>query len=280
MTQTELGILFHELKMIFAIVRLVDVSMTTQYTVSQTGEITQEPYKCYAVWNRKKRCENCISAKAFCQKQMMTKFEFIDSDVYFVISKYIEVNAIPYILEMVTKVTDQTLFGAYGRNSFIDTINAYNKKLYVDVLTGAYNRQYYNEQLSGLMKINAVAMLDVDNFKMINDNYGHPIGDFILQEIVRKIQAILCGFGAIVRFGGDEFVLTFQEISEQALLETLETIRKTVSEIRLNEYPELRTSISIGAVYCSEKATAFLDEADKALYMAKKEKNRIKVKVK
>ena len=279
MTLSALNGLFHELETIFSVVRLVDVSMTTQYYLNQKGEIIQGAYRCYATWHRNKRCENCISAKAFHQKCMMTKFEFIDRGIYFVIAKYIEVENIPYVLEMVTKVTDHTLFEAYGRSSFIKTINSYNERLYIDVLTGAYNRQYYNEQLKGLPKINAVAMIDVDSFKQINDNFGHSTGDFVLQEIVKRMQSLLCNLGAVVRFGGDEFILTFQGVSKQTFIETLETIRKVVSKIRLKEHPKLRTSLSIGAVYCAEKATDWLDEADKALYVAKKEKNKIKVKI-
>lgn len=279
MTLAELEILFRELKTIFSVVRLVDVSMMTQYTINQKNEIVSEPYKCYAVWNRNERCENCISAKAFQKKCMMTKFEFIDSGVYFVIAKYIELENSPYVLEMVTEITDQTLFGAYGRNSFINTINSYNQRLYIDAVTGAYNRQYYNEQLKGLPKINAIAMLDVDSFKQINDTFGHSTGDLVLKKIVSMIRSLICGQGAVVRFGGDEFILTFQGVSEQIFGETLEAIRKSVSEIRIKEHPELRTSLSIGAVYCSEKATDWLEEADKALYIAKKEKNKMKVKI-
>lgn len=275
MTHAEIGVAIRELKNIFDIVRLVDVSMMTQYTVDEAGNIVQEPYQCYAIWNRGTRCENCISAKAFAQKCQMTKFEFIDNEIYFVISKYTEVDDIPYMLEMVIKITDQTLFGAYGRNGFINTINSYNQKLYVDPLTGAYNRQYYNEQLSGLPKINAVAMLDVDNFKTINDSYGHPTGDLILQKIVRQIQCRIADSGAVVRYGGDEFILTFHRISEEKLSEMLEEIRSSISSFRSEEFPQLKISISIGAVFCSEKATELLHEADKALYQAKKEKNRV-----
>lgn len=279
MTHAEVQVLLRELKLIFDVVRLVDVSMTTQYLLSETGEFVAQPYACYVVWNRDRRCENCISAKALCRKSTMTKFEFIDSDVYFVTAKYVEVEGVSYVLEMVTKVTDQTLFGAYGHSEFIQAIQAYNQKLYVDGLTGAYNRHYYEEQLSGLPKLCAVAMVDVDHFKELNDRYGHLAGDFVLQEIVKRTQALVAGLGAVVRFGGDEFLLTFQDISEETLPERLEAIRRAVSEIRMEEYPELRTTVSIGAVYCGGYAAARLEEADQALYRSKSQKNKVTVEV-
>ncbi len=279
MTRTEIAALICELKKVFDVVRLVDGSMTTQYSVRQTGEMIPEPYECYAVWNRNRRCENCISAKAFIGKCKMTKFEFIEHDVHFVVSQYVTVEDTPYVLEIVEKVSDQTLFGAYGRNDFVDAINAYNQKLYLDVLTGSYNRQYYNEQLCGLPQINAVAMVDVDNFKQINDSYGHPAGDIVLQEVVKAIRLCIGSSDAVIRFGGDEFVLTFQQASEQTLCEKLEAVRKAVGQIRIEEHPALRTTISIGAVYCAGKACDQLREADKALYLAKKEKDRIKVNI-
>lgn len=279
MTFAEIGILTSGLKTIFDVVRLVDVTMTTQYSVSPAGEITWEPYQCYAVWNYQRRCENCISAKAFSQKCQMTKFEFIDDQIFFVVSKYVEVENEPYMLEMVMKVNDQTLLGAYGQNQFIQTINAYNKKLYTDTLTGAYNRQYLNEQLSGLSKINAVAMIDVDNFKMVNDRFGHAAGDLVLQEIVKLLRSLTRSSDAVVRYGGDEFIVTFHGITEQTLRERLESMRKAVYEFRASQYPDLRVSLSIGAVLCTEKAIAHLEEADQALYEAKKEKNKVEMRM-
>ena len=76
-----------------------------------------------------------------------------------------------YVLAMVTLITDEALFSAYGNNEFVETINRYNRKLYTDPLTGVYNRRYYEEQLSGLSKEFSIAMLDVDDFKNINDTY-------------------------------------------------------------------------------------------------------------
>lgn len=279
MTLEEVGALCQSLEMMFDLVRLVDVSMTTQYSVTPFGDLQRAPYACYAVWNRSKRCENCVSARAFAQKRKMTKFEFIDKDAYFVVAQYVEVEGDPYVLEAVTMVSDETLLGAYGKNSFIHTINEYNKKLYTDPLTGAYNRQYFTEQLSGLPKINAVAMVDVDLFKQINDTYGHAVGDVVLTEVVSRIQDLIRESDAVIRYGGDEFLLTFHGIKAQVLPERLESIRRAVENLRLEEYPELRVTLSIGAVFRGERAADYLEEADKALYQAKTERNKVEITV-
>ena len=265
-------------KKIFDTVRLVDVSMTTECLISDDGKIEESPYQCYAVWNKNKRCENCISAKAFALKSKLTKFEFVENEVYFVISVYIEVEGTPYMLELISKLNDETLFGAFGKDKFIQSIENHNKKLYIDALTGAYNRHYYDEQLRTLNRINSVVMIDADNFKHVNDTFGHAIGDFVLKEIVKVIFSYIRTSDAVIRWGGDEFLLVFQGIKRNILAERLEGIRQTVSTIRNGEHYELKVSISMGAVYSSEPTTDLFDFADKALYEAKERKNCIIIK--
>jgi len=265
-------------KKIFDIVRLVDVSMTIQYTVLEDGTIEQQPHECYAVWNKNSRCENCISAKALALKSKLTKFEFVNDEIYFVISIYTEVDDTVYMIEMVSHLDDETLFGAYGKNEFIQTIETYNKKLYRDVLTGAYNRRYYHEQLRQLYDINSIVMLDADDFKNINDTYGHSIGDFVLKEIVRISSSCIRSCDYIVRLGGDEFLLLFRNISLEILNDNLKTINRTISSIHADKHPELRVSASIGAVYSTGPAADLIDYADNALYEAKRRKNCIVIK--
>ena len=86
MTKQELGEMVQHLKMVFDEVRLVDVTEAQGYTVCCTGEIEPQDCACYAIWSKSKRCENCISAKAFAEKTRLTKFEFLDDRVFHVIS--------------------------------------------------------------------------------------------------------------------------------------------------------------------------------------------------
>ena len=278
MTREKIVRLVRELKEVFDIVRLVDVALNTQYRVTDEGEIIKEPYLCYAVWKKDRRCENCISAKVFARKTKLTKFEFVDHQIYFVTSMYVEVEDVPYALEMVLHVTDETLFAAYGKEKFTESISGYNRKLYVDPLTGAYNRRYYEEQLQALEDGCSIAMADVDNFKEINDCFGHRAGDLALQAVVDAISAGIRNTDAVVRYGGDEFLLIFGKIPQDSFARRLEDIRECVNRITLNDYPSLRLSISIGGDYCPGKDIDRIQEADRLLYKAKKKKNCVELK--
>lgn len=262
------------LQELFEVARLVDVTMTFQLALNDTcDDLVETVYDCYAVWNKGHRCENCVSAMAFRKKNKTTKFEFIDNDVYYVVAKYVEVETKPYILELVTKVNDETLFGAYGKDNIVNTITSFNKKLYVDPLTKAYNRNYYDTQLVGLSKTKAVAMMDIDHFKTVNDTYGHATGDLVLQKVIGTILSHVRTSDSVIRYGGDEFLIMFNDIKEEFLKTKLEELRKSVEELTFEDYPDLKTSISIGGVFCETCDKSVVAAADERLYAAKKQRN-------
>lgn len=277
MRREEMFALLRELKMVFDIVRLVDASATTQFWLDEAGEIREEPYQCYAVWKKSGRCEDCISARALRQKNKQVKFEFVDQNIYYVISMYVEVDGMPYALEMVSQVTSETFFGAYGKNEFVESITNYREKLYLDPLTGAYNRRYYEEMLRDLPGLCAVAMIDVDEFKRINDTFGHPAGDQALKAIVKAITSYTRNSDAVVRYGGDEFLIVFQEITRDSFAKRLEMIREAVSRIVLEGYTALHLTVSIGGRYCGKEASDAVREADVLLYQAKLNKNNVQM---
>ncbi len=275
MTKTETERLISELKRVFDIVRFVDVAETKQVLLDDNGEFREEVRHCYETWNKETRCENCISSKAFAKKEKMTKFEFVDRDVYHVVSMYIEVDAKPYMLEMVTKITDETLFGAYGKNDFVETITGYNRKLYIDPLTETYNRRYYEEQLCGLGTVDAIAMIDVDDFKKINDTFGHGAGDTTLKKVADILLSHTRENDAVVRYGGDEFLMLFRRIPEQVFFDRLKETGRAVNEAVFEACPGMTVSVSIGGVYCKKRAGDAFPEADRLLYVAKTTKNDV-----
>lgn len=275
-TKKEVIELINHCKEIFEVARLVNVGMTHQLDVNKTGDdFIEDDYNCYAVWHKEHRCEHCVSAMAFKNQNKQTKFEFIEDDIYYVVAKYIIMEGKPFMLELVTKIDDSTLFGAYGKDKFVETITSYNKTLYMDPLTHAYNRNYYDSQLVGLSRVKAVAMLDIDHFKEVNDTYGHDAGDVVLKTIIEKILSKVRTSDSVVRYGGDEFIIMFEQMDENLFETRLNDIREAVSKIKFPGYPDIKTSISIGGVLCDLCDKGVMLTADERLYKAKQTRNTV-----
>lgn len=263
---------FKQLKDLFDKVRIVDVNHTKCRNLEENYEGI-----CYEIWNKEHRCENCIAAKVLSSKKQLSKYEFIDDEPYYVIAKYIELDGKPYILELVNKVDDSVLLDSYGKSNFAASIRNYNNKLYMDSLTEAYNRNYLDEQLVNLDGISAIAMVDIDNFKQVNDLYGHDAGDKALQKLVSVIKSCIRKYDTVVRLGGDEFLVIFDSIPNDKLFMRLDSIRSKVEMAVCDDYPDLHITISIGGVKTTDCGVESRKLADKALYEAKKTKNSVKV---
>lgn len=274
MTKTEAVELIRHLRMVFDVVRLVDTGAGVQYSLDSREEPAAEP--CCALWGRRERCENCIAARAAAQKGKLSKFEFTGGEVYHVTVMYLEVEETPLVLEMALRVTDDALLSARGQSQVAEAINGYNRRLYLDALTGAYNRRYYEDQMAALGTSRAAAILDVDDFKQINDTYGHPVGDMALKAIVEATLSCVRSTDIVIRYGGDEFLILFQSIPKDTFAARLETIRAAVRSIVLEEQPELRLSVSIGGIYRDRDDMDLLRKADELLYRAKEEKNAVR----
>ena len=111
-------------------------------------------------------------------------------------------------------------------------------------------------------------MIDVNDFKQINDNYGHLMGDKVLREIAAAIKLGTNERGKVVRFGGDEFVIVFEDIDKKNLQDILQKISNNVSNIETDQMPT-KTTISIGAVCGDGDVYDLIDRADKVMYQMK-----------
>ena len=105
---------------------------------------------------------------------------------------------------------------------------AFKEELYRDSLTGAYNRRYYEEVVRKTIGPAGVALLDVDNFKICNDTYGHYAGDMALKTAANTIQSCIRESDLLIRYGGDEFLLVLPGIPGDFLQTKLEQIRTAV----------------------------------------------------
>lgn len=168
-----------------------------------------------------------------------------------------------------------TYIGAAGQADPAEQFFDYHHDLYHDVLTNAYNRRFFEKQLRKLMEVDAIAMLDLDQFKQINDVYGHQAGDDALRILVSAVTACVRNRNdALVRYGGDEFLLIFPHIPEHVFIKRLEQIRATVQALHMIEYPDLHLTVSIGGVYGACPLDPGIRQADKLLYQAKECRNK------
>ena len=146
--------------------------------------------------------------------------------------------------------------------------------LYTDSLTEVYNRRYYDEQFRDSDDIEAVVVIDVDSFKHINDHYGHHAGDIVLRRIAKTVSSCVRKTDAVIRYGGDEFVIIFHRLPGDIFRKKLEEIRAAVDRLTIAEHPGLHVSVSLGGAYGVGKTTELFETADRLMYQAKKSKNK------
>ena len=262
--------LLERLKGIFDIVRLVDPESTKVLSLGKDGRLTEMPGICHMVWNKSGRCENCISSKALARKESLNKIEFKDDQAYFVMAKYVEVGGRGCVLEMVSKLSDGRWLDMGGRRMLLDRGSNFDRSAFVDSLTGAYSRQYFECFLAESEQVEGVVMIDVDRFKEVNDRFGHLVGDKALQSVAQSILSNLRQTDVLVRYGGDEFLLLVPHIRPGE--HVIQRVREAAASARVEGYPELELSASVGGVCGVHPLTEAIRQADVKMYQNKVER--------
>ena len=258
------------LKGFFDIVRLVDPENTKVLSLGKDGRLTEMPGTCHMVWNKSGRCENCISSKALARKESLNKIEFKDEQAYFVMAKYVEVGGRGCVLEMVSKLSDGRWLDMGGRRMLLDRGSNFDRSAFVDSLTGAYSRQYFECFLAESEQVEGVVMIDVDHFKEVNDRFGHLVGDKALQSVAQSILSNLRQTDVLVRYGGDEFLLLVPHIRPGE--HVIQRVREAAASARVEGYPELELSASVGGVCGVHPLTEAIRQADEKMYQNKAER--------
>ena len=164
---------------------------------------------------------------------------------------------------------------------------SFHKSMYIDTLTQLNNRNFFYATISNLMeklqkKQSSISLLiiDIDNFKSINDTYGHIAGDEILKQLSDIFKCTIRANDIATRWGGDEFVITLPGANTKAAFNIADRIRSNIHNHDF-VYNNIRfkVTVSIGVTSIRDKMdiNAFIDLADKALYKAKTKKNSVAV---
>lgn len=275
MTAQEAEEFLNEMRKVFSIVRILD-QKNFERDENHLNEHGAFPCQCYEFWKKNRFCENCISMKTFRDKKQRSKLEFLDSTIYQVISHYVEVDGEPCVIELISQLDEDALVDNDGRMHLLKKLTGYNKELYTDALTGTYNRRYYEDRLKKMKEAAGVAMIDLDDFKMYNDTYGHRAGDKVLDAVVKVIRKCIRKSDILVRYGGDEFLLILKDIGEADFVQKLHTIQEEIHQTRIQEYEKIRLSVSIGGVRMKEETLEeAVNRADHFMYQAKTQKNMV-----
>lgn len=256
--------LLKDLSRVFEVVRLVDPKTNENLELDKDGKVITTPIHCYEIWGRNEPCENCISSRSLEGKEWVTKLEMRDRQMYFVLSKHINVNGRTCTLEIASHEDEAECTRCGGDNDAPTRSSFMN--FYRDALTGTYRRLYLESFQSNLESADAVAIVDVDLFKQINDTYGHPVGDEALKTIANTIRSGIRGSDTLIRYGGDEFLLIFSKIGEEVFYERLKQLRRAVQEAKLPDYPEVKLDVSLGGVYRVHPLSEAIRQADLRMY--------------
>lgn len=279
MTKQEAENMIKQFEQVFDIVRLLGedtlcggIRGDRKVLLEDSSEVCQ----CYTLWGKNKPCQNCISLKVMKDHIQRTKLELIGEDFYQVIAKYIVIEGTPYVMEMVSRLDREVLIDDDGKNELLNEITGYNEKLYRDALTGVYNRRYFEEKIKNSHFAAGVAMIDLDDFKVYNDTYGHEAGDMVLDTVVQIIKKDIRKSDILIRYGGDEFLLLLPNIMGDAFEIKLRQIQERVHSAAVPGYSQLRLSVSIGGVLSEgEILSEAIRRADKYMYQAKFTKNSV-----
>lgn len=261
------------LQSVFDTVRLIDPTTYEVLDLDEAGVLRHSKQHCAAFWNNEGVCANCISARAYAQKSTLNKLEFTSTDMYFVVSKYLNLNGTPCVLELLSRLDEGRWIDANGTRLLLDRNHDGNMDLFLDPVTDTYSRRYYETYRAHLEGMESIAIIDANRFKQVNDSFGHPAGDAVLREIARAIKDCIRKTDILIRYGGDEFLLLFPKMSEEILERKMQEISAAVENIRIADYPELRLSISIGGVTGVHPITEAIRQADLRMYAQKQAYN-------
>lgn len=264
------------LEKVFDVVRFLEGDFFEQMQDDPRIGVKIGMCQCYDFWKKNKPCENCTSMKAYAEKKQKTKLGFLDADVFLVISRYLEIDDEACVMELVKHLENDTLIDTDGRDKLVGKLKGYQDKLYIDPVTGVYNRRYFEDEIRNMQNSAGVAMIDLDDFKLYNDIYGHDMGDQVLCIVADVIKNCIRKTDKLIRYGGDEFLLILSDMVRGTLRGKLLQIQEAIENATIPNCSRLKLTASIGGVISEDgQIDEAIAKADQLMYKAKDHKAQV-----
>lgn len=264
------------LEKVFDVVRFLEGDFFEQMQDDPRIGVKIGMCQCYDFWKKNKPCENCTSMKAYAEKKQKTKLEFLDADVFLVISRYLEIDDEACVMELVKHLENDTLIDTDGRDKLVGKLKGYQDKLYIDPVTGVYNRRYFEDEIRNMQNSAGVAMIDLDDFKLYNDIYGHDMGDQVLCIVADVTKNCIRKTDKLIRYGGDEFLLILSDMVRGTLRGKLLQIQEAIENATIPNCSRLKLTASIGGVISEDgQIDEAIAKADQLMYKAKDHKAQV-----
>ena len=183
------------------------------------------------------------------------------------------------LLRMMQQMEEQKAQFAQTTARNMEKEKSYQQQLNHDALTGAYNRRYYEEVVRNNIGPAGIALMDIDDFKICNDTYGHHARDMALETVAKTIRSCIRETDLLIRYGGDEFLLVLAGIPADFFRTKLEQIRDAAQKTVVPGYPHFRLSLSIGGAMqtLADPMENVVRRADLLMYQAKSRKDAVAV---
>ena len=240
---TEAWLLLQYLQISYDLVRYVDPITNKVIHIEKDGKMWESETACSDIWNCLEKCSNCISRLSMQTRKRMTKLEVAGEDPYQVVSMYVEIDRKPCCLEMASRLDGDFMPDGYSRDEILSSVRIHKEKVYIDPVTGVYNKRYYVEKLSKMDNAAALMFADIKNFKRINENFGHQAGDDVLRQVAGVLRDVAAGKGDVLRYSGDDFVTVFFKATEEELSEIQKEMCRRVEALRFPELPGVQLKL-------------------------------------
>lgn len=270
----------------FNIVRIVDPVEKRVINHANNERCRVKESICYDFWNSNSHCSNCVSMRAASENNTFVKIEYNKDQIFMVMATPVLLSDHPYVMETLKDITDTGIVpDLKGKTveEIEEIIENLNRAVITDELTQIYNRRFVNEKLpvdlytASISCSNLTAiMIDIDNFKQINDTFGHGAGDQVLQKVAEILAAFLQRKGDwAARYGGDEFLMVLPGAGGTDGMKIAEQIRRQIAgEVIQCKKQPIHITVSSGVyTICPEDNAFSLQDffymIDKKLYQAK-----------